>query len=75
MRTNRVIVLDPQAKQAPFIEFDTRTRRWRVWMTFDGSITNGTYLDLYDTGLCERVTLQSGGEVREITRITGPVAS
>jgi len=67
------MILGPDSSQSPFLEYDSFTRRWRVWQSFDASISNGTYLDLYDTGLIERVTLQSGGEVREITRITGPV--
>lgn len=74
MRTNRTMIVGPHSAQSPFLEYDSITRRWRVWQSFDGSVTNGTYLDLYPSGLIERVTLQSGGEVGEITRITGPVS-
>lgn len=74
IRGPRVMILDPESRQAPFAEYDTRTNRWRIWLTFDPTVTGGTYLDLQVGGLCERVTLDSTGSVENIHRLTGPVA-
>jgi len=69
---NRTIILGPEATQAPLLEFDTANNRWRIWQAFNGSVTQGTYLDLYPNGLIERVTVGPHG-VDHIDRITGPV--
>lgn len=74
IRGPRVMLLDPLAAQAPFAEYDARTGRWRIWLIFDATVDSGTYLDLQADGLCERVTLGTDSSVREITRLTGPVA-
>jgi hypothetical protein len=73
IRGPRVMILDPNARQAPFAEYDTRTHRWRIWLTFDPTVTGGTYLDLQAGGLCERVTLGSDGSMQDTHRLTGPV--
>lgn len=73
VRGPRVMILDPDARQAPFAEYDTRTHRWRIWLTFDPTVAAGTYLDLQAGGLCERVTTMPDGSVADIHRLTGAV--
>lgn len=72
-RGHRIGILTPGQAQAPFLEYDERTQRWRVWLAFDATVDGGTYLDLYPTGQSDRVTLRSDGVVENIVRLTGPV--
>ncbi len=73
-RGHRIGIIEPHASQSPFLEYDERTRRWRVWASFDDNVDSGTFIDLYATGQSERVTLRSDGMVENITILTGPVA-
>lgn len=67
----RIGIIDPASSQAPFLEYNLHSKRWRVWLAFNEYATLGTYLDLYPEGLSERVTDQGHGLT--ITRLTGPV--
>lgn len=69
---NRIMLLGPLATQAPFAEYDPEHRRWRVWQSFNPTVTEGTYLLLYENGLAERCT-ELHGRITEIVTITGPV--
>jgi hypothetical protein len=73
-RGHRIGIIEPHSKQAPFLEYDERTRQWRVWASFDDNVDGGTYIVLYSTGQSERVTQRSDGMVENITILTGPVA-
>lgn len=67
----RLMITGPNMSQAPFAEYDDLTHRWRIWQAFSSDVKSGTYLDMYDTGLVERVTLLNG-VVQNITRISNP---
>lgn len=75
MPRHNLMIVDPGASQAPFLEYDPRTGRWRVWVIFNDDATAGTYIDLYPTGQSERLTTFPNGDVFKITRLTGPVAN
>lgn len=66
----RLGLLTPEARQAPFAEFDARTKRWRIWQSFTPHVDGGTYLDLYPTGQVDRVTVLNGW-VAEIVILSG----
>ncbi len=68
----RLSILTPSSRQAPFLEYSPRDQRWRVWQSFDKSGTIGTYLDLYDTGIVDRVTIGPSQQVKDITRLVTP---
>lgn len=73
MRTvNHLMLLGPDSAQAPFLAYDYINTRWRVWQTFLPDLLNGTYIDLYDDGRAERVTVKDG-ITQDIVILTGPV--
>lgn len=70
--TRRLSIITPSSRQAPFLEYSIHSQRWRVWQSFDPSVSAGTYIDLYPTGLAERVTIGPDGSVNNITRLVAP---
>lgn len=70
----RLGLLTPDARQAPFAEYNIETSRWRIWQSFNADVSSGSYVELYPTGLSERVTVKDG-IVMDITILTGPVVS
>jgi len=68
-RPSRLSIITPSSKQAPFIEYNAKSQRWRVWQSFNPTVTAGTYLDLYPSGAVERVTLGPDGSIKDITTV------
>ena len=70
--TRRTLAIStPAMSQAPFLEYDPKSGRWRVWTTFNNKATSGTYFELFSTGAVERVTIARNGEVANIINIMG----
>ena len=69
MSRRTLAIATPAMSQAPFLEYDPKSGRWRAWTAFDKNATSGTYFDLYATGAVERVTIARNGEVANTINI------
>jgi len=56
--------------QQPFAEYVNNN--WRVWYIFNNDVSSGTYFDLRNDGICDRVTIQDH-EVTHIDRVSTPL--
>lgn len=61
------MIVGPGAAQAPFLEYDTVNRRWRIWQSFTHDVRSGTYIDLYPDGQADRVTTLNGDVMNIVT--------
>jgi len=49
--------------QIPFAEWHPSYKCWRIWISYNPTITAGTYLDLEPNGRASRVTVEPNGDV------------
>jgi hypothetical protein len=49
--------------QIPLCEWHPDYKCWRVWISYDPTITAGTYLELNPDGSAHRITSQPNGDI------------
>ena len=57
LRNVRIGLLGISVSKPPLVEFDRLANQWRVWTSYNSSVTLGTYMSLLDHGKLERVTV------------------
>lgn len=64
----RIGIFSVHQKQQPFCVFDVSSCLWRVWISYNSTVTSGTYLELHPTGAVDRVTVNNNS-IMEVTKI------